>query len=345
MACRGKRVRALIRGMNLRLLALSLLLFTSSGDSAAANPGLITPFAYLDQWGDEAVRQMVLHEIPACITLAQGMLESGNGNSKLAAESNNHFGIKCHSDWTGGRAYHDDDKKGECFRAYESAVRSFEDHSDFLGQSRYASLFELRLSDYKGWARGLKACGYATNPQYASKLIDLIERYDLTRFDKQGLSILKSDGVLDDFVSAPQTSVLPDAGQHAAAITGVELSANDIQFVIAQEDESFSDLAEKYGMMHWQFCRYNEVPRDHRPSAGEVVYLQPKRSRGATDWHTVEEGETLRGIAHAHGIKFRSLLRKNGLEPDALAKPGEELSLKWRLTEDGELPFYALGRK
>ena len=327
--------------MNLRLFSLSFLLLSAAYASAAGNQGRLTPIEYLDQWGDEAVRQMVLHKIPASITLAQGMLESGNGNSQLAANSNNHFGIKCHSDWTGGKTYHDDDEKGECFRVYDSAASSFEDHSDFLGRSRYASLFELRMTDYKGWSRGLKSCGYATNPQYANKLIDLIERYDLTRFDKQGLAIMKGKDSLDDLVAAPTTSVFPAASR----IASVKLSENDIQFVLAEEGESFSDMSEKYGMMRWQFYRYNEVPRDYHPSAGEVVYLQPKRLNGASDWHSVEEGETLRGIAHAHGIKFRSLLRKNRLGPDTLVEQGQRLSLRWRLNEAGELPFFAKDRK
>ena len=123
--------------------------------------------AYIERWKDEAIRQMVKHRIPASITLAQGILESGSGKSELSSKSNNHFGIKCHSDWTGGRTYYDDDKKGECFRVYEDARDSYQDHSLFLKRDRYASLFDLRIDDYKGWAKGLKRCGYATSPTYA----------------------------------------------------------------------------------------------------------------------------------------------------------------------------------
>ncbi|MGB0463196.1 MAG: glycoside hydrolase family 73 protein, partial [Flavobacteriales bacterium] len=123
--------------------------------------------AYIERWKDEAIRQMVEHRIPASITLAQGILESGSGKSELSRKSNNHFGIKCHKGWEGGRTYHDDDRKGECFRVYDDARDSYHDHSLFLKRDRYASLFDLRIDDYKGWAKGLKRCGYATSPTYA----------------------------------------------------------------------------------------------------------------------------------------------------------------------------------
>ena len=141
---------------------------------------------YIATWQAEAVAQMQKYGIPASITLAQGILESGNGVSELAQRSNNHFGIKCHSTWTGKRTYHDDDEKGECFRVYDDAKQSYEDHSQFLLRDRYARLFELEPTDYKGWAKGLKACGYATNPKYANLLITLIERHNLQELDVPG---------------------------------------------------------------------------------------------------------------------------------------------------------------
>ena len=147
------------------------------------------PEQYIAEWSDEAVYQMAVHGIPASITLAQGILESGSGRSELAAKSNNHFGIKCHSDWDGERVYHDDDRRGECFRSYDNASESFHDHSEFLKRSRYEALFELKPTDYVRWAKGLKKCGYATNPKYAHLLIDLIERYDLAQYDEQGLAL------------------------------------------------------------------------------------------------------------------------------------------------------------
>ena len=125
-----------------------------------------------------------MYDIPASISLAQGILESGMGYSRLAVEANNHFGIKCHSEWEGKRIYHDDDEKGECFRVYKDPRTSYRDHSLFLtSRSRYNLLFDLKIDDYKGWAKGLKKAGYATDPKYSNKLINLIERYSLDRFD------------------------------------------------------------------------------------------------------------------------------------------------------------------
>ena len=145
----------------------------TEGSKGDGEGSVATNETYIDQWQDEAVRQMQKYGIPASITLAQGILESGNGVSELAQRSNNHFGIKCHSTWTGKRTYHDDDEKGECFRVYDDAKDSYEDHSHFLLRDRYARLFELEPTDYKGWAKGLKACGYATDPSYADRLITL----------------------------------------------------------------------------------------------------------------------------------------------------------------------------
>ena len=140
---------------------------------------------YIKKYAPLAVLEMHKYDIPASITLAQGILESGNGRSQLASKSNNHFGIKCHVGWKGQKVYHDDDEKGECFRKYKFVETSYKDHSEFLsGRRRYASLFKLRKSDYKGWAKGLKKAGYATDKKYPKKLIKIIEEYKLYEFDK-----------------------------------------------------------------------------------------------------------------------------------------------------------------
>lgn len=140
---------------------------------------------YIKKYAPLAVLEMHKYDIPASITLAQGILESGNGRSRLASKSNNHFGIKCHVGWKGAKVYHDDDEKGECFRKYKYVQSSYKDHSEFLsGRRRYASLFKLRKSDFKGWAKGLKKAGYATDKKYPKKLIKIIEEYKLYEFDK-----------------------------------------------------------------------------------------------------------------------------------------------------------------
>ncbi|AGC77339.1 flagellum-specific peptidoglycan hydrolase FlgJ [Nonlabens dokdonensis] len=143
---------------------------------------------YVDDYKDVAMEEMKLYKIPASITLAQGILESGSGSGRLAVEANNHFGIKCHTGWTGGRIYHDDDEDQECFRTYNDASYSYRDHSLFLkDRKRYAGLFLLDIDDYKGWARGLRRAGYATDKRYPQKLISLIERYELYRYDNIAL--------------------------------------------------------------------------------------------------------------------------------------------------------------
>ena len=299
----------------------------------------LTPHDYIDMWGEVAVSQMVTHHIPASITLAQGILESGNGNSDLAARSNNHFGIKCHSDWDGRRTYHDDDEKGECFRVYKNAAESFDDHSAFLKRSRYAELFELDITDYKGWARGLKKCGYATNPKYAGLLIDLVERYELQRFDEEGLALMERQ---EDIARAKDD--LAATRLHWAAGREVWISDNDITYLIAGPSDSYETLAKELDMMPWQFYRYNEIQRsagEHTLKGGEIVYLQPKRNVGNVDWVTVSEGESLYEIAQEHGIKLNAIIRKNRLGPGHALQAGDRLSLRWKLNREGELPWLA----
>lgn len=151
------------------------------------NQGKVNDFtiAYIGKYKNIAIDKMERYKIPVSITLAQGILESGNGLSTLAKKANNHFGIKCHSGWKGKKVYHDDDKKNECFRKYESAEGSFNDHSKFLiGRGRYEFLFDLKPDDYKGWAKGLKKAGYATDRKYPKKLISFIETFELYKYDE-----------------------------------------------------------------------------------------------------------------------------------------------------------------
>jgi hypothetical protein len=296
-----------------------------------------TPQEYIAQWSDVAIRQMIDHRIPASITLAQGILESGNGNSELARVSNNHFGIKCHSDWTGSRAYHDDDEQGECFRVYDDASASFHDHSEFLKRTRYAELFELEVTDYRGWAKGLKRCGYATNPQYADKLIDLVERYELYVYDDQALKLMEQDAAFD----VARTDL---AKTRLVGGREILLSDNAIQYVVALPGDTYEALAHSLDLMRWQFYRYNEVERksgDHALEAGEIVYLQPKRSHGMETWTTVQEGETLWAVSQRTGVSMKAIVRKNRLTVGEPLQAGTRLALKWRLTKEGTAPWYA----
>ena len=170
-------------GNILRKIFFILLMLSVLGLEAQNRQKNKLTLDYIDKYKDIAMTEMVLNKIPASITLAQGILESGNGQSELATKGNNHFGIKCHSDWKGKKMYKDDDAPNECFRVYNDAAESYRDHSAFLKRDRYKDLYELKITDYKGWAKGLKAAGYATNPKYPELLIELIERYELTNLD------------------------------------------------------------------------------------------------------------------------------------------------------------------
>ena len=279
---------------------------------------------------------MELYKIPASITLAQGVLESGNGVSELAKKSNNHFGIKCHKDWEGGRTYHDDDEKGECFRVYDDPKDSYVDHSNFLLRDRYSSLFELDITDYNGWAKGLSKCGYATNPKYPELLITIIERHELFKLDT-------GDWTDESEAVADAEAVKKDGEKLHTARTlySVSTTENGIQFVYAAEGDDIKKLAKKLDMMEWQFRKYNDIGKKHIFKKGEIVYLQPKRNRGTEDWHTVRKGETLWSISQKYGIKLKSLRKKNNLEKGTHLITGMKLSLRCKLKEDGSLPWHA----
>jgi len=340
-------------------IAMWMMLWLSIGLSitASAQPAeLSASEQYVEQWADEAVYQMALHGIPASITLSQGILESGNGNSQLAIKSNNHFGIKCHGKWTGDKVYHDDDAKNECFRAYENAAESFQDHSEFLKKSRYESLFVLEPTDYKGWAKGLKKCGYATNPKYASKLIGLIERYDLERYDEKGLTLAADRAAFAETKNA--TDLLQrntkrnvnaratnphKSGEALSGIRSVQLSENEIRYTLANSGDSYESLAKELDMMNWQLYRYNGIKRNaksapYRPAAGEMVYLQPKRIRGKSDWLILRDGESIWEASQRSGVSVKSLVRKNRLTEETPLPESGKLSLKWRLTPEGKMP-------
>jgi len=294
---------------------------------------------------------MVQHGIPASITLAQGILESGNGNSELARSSNNHFGIKCHGTWSGRKTYHDDDAAGECFRAYDDPADSYADHSAFLKKPRYARLFDLEVTDYKGWAHGLKSAGYATHPSYAQMLIDIIERNDLTTFDARGLELLgRHDATAWTGPQRSDEANLAGSDRFRPAGTigrnrELRLSGNRVLFIVAKAGDTFEDLAYELDMMPWQFYRYNDVERKkglaHRVEPGEVIYLQPKRDHAATDWHVVAQGETIRDIAQRYGIRLQSLISLNLLQPGEAPKPGDLLSLRWQMAAGGRLHWTA----
>lgn len=247
--------------------------------------------SYIARYSDIAVEQMKKYGIPASITLAQGLLESDAGRSSLTTKCNNHFGIKCHSDWKGRTMYHDDDEKQECFRCYRNAEDSFRDHSVFLvNGARYQSLFKLSVTDYKGWAKGLKAAGYATSPTYATKLIEIIERYGLDRYDKKGGVRLKS-------------------GQ----LPHQPLLVNGQRCVRLREGETLKDIAREYNMTLNLLRRFNEVDRKFNPPAGTQIFLERKKSRADKEHRTyvVKKGDSLWSISQQFGVSVSSLAKRN----------------------------------
>ena len=273
--------------------------------------------AYIDQYKDLAIEQMLKYNIPASITLSQGLLESGAGRSWLTKSSNNHFGIKCHG-WTGRRVFHDDDERGECFRAYDNPRQSFEDHSRFLAtQSRYARLFNYARTDYKSWARGLKQCGYATNPQYASKLIQIIELYNLNQYDKAKK--------FDQFMVKHSTEdgVAPDGNFH------VIKAYNKNYYVIARKGDSFQSLSKELCIGKRKLAKYNERSYKEELAAGDVIYLKKKRKKATKEYknrpHIVQNGKSMYLISQKYGIRLSSLYKKNHLSPDYQIKVGDKL--------------------
>jgi LysM repeat protein len=274
---------------------------------------------YIERYSQEAVKEMHAYGIPASITLAQGILESGDGNSPLAKYANNHFGIKCHKGWNGPVFIQDDDEKNECFRKYYSAEESYRDHSLFLKSRKwYEPLFELKISDYKGWAHGLKKAGYATNPKYAELLIRLIEDHELYKYDK--LKEIPSYTQQAD----PSTTVKPEALDLNISLK------NNVKFIIARKGDSVFKLAKELELAPWQIFKYNDFGKHATIHEGDVIYLQPKRNKASESFHIVKKGETIRSISQLHAVKMKKLYRYNNLIPGNEPAAGDTLNLRKR---------------
>lgn len=305
------------------ILRLFLLLLLSIPLCVSAQYKM-TPQEYIDLYKPLAMASMSEYKIPACITLAQGLLESGNGGSELTVKANNHFGIKCRKSWVGPRVYHDDDAKGECFRKYRSARASYADHSQFLtGSPRYASLFKLDITDYKGWARGLKAAGYATNPRYAEILIDLIERYKLQNL-RAGRGAKLGGGI---FGSSRGGGDLQE--QKAWFKTHPVERNNGLRAIVAVSGDSFATIAAKYHTSERRLLKINDMPRGAELKSGMAIYIDPKatRSRKAAS-HRVNSGESYHSISQKYGIKLKSLLKMNPTTRISPPRVGQVLMLR-----------------
>ena len=274
-------------------------------------------------WKETAIRQMNEYKIPASITLAQGILESGNGNSDLARQANNHFGIKCH-EWRGESFYKDDDQKGECFRKYQAAEKSYEDHSLFLtGKTRYSALFTLEMTDYKAWAQGLKDAGYATNPKYPQLLTEIIERLRLNELDQN--SPVVSNKKTETEKKAAKTILM--ANTH----TVQKHENNGIPYIIAKKGDTYYRISKEFQLGLWQLYKYNDFSdkKDYLEE-GDIVYIQPKKRKSKSKaFFEAKEDVSLRNIAQKEGIKIQHLMKMNNISsPDELIQKGKKIALK-----------------
>lgn len=282
---------------------------------------------YIQRYQQLAIEEMIRSGIPASITIAQGILESNNGNSELARKSNNHFGIKCKKGWKGKKVYYDDDHRNECFRSYKTAEESYIDHSNFLLENpRYRFLFDLKPTDYKGWAKGLKKAGYATAHDYDKRLIKIIEQEKLYLLDKKM--------PINQLANFEQKAIGRDGVHNALVIspfnTHKKLKINGLKAVIAHEEDSYELIAKEFGLNSWELYRYNDQVAGYRPVPQEVVYLQRKKRRASKSkpTHMVEAGESLHYISQLYGIRLKPLQRRNHMAQGEIPRPGQIIKLR-----------------
>ena len=303
---------------------------------------------YIDRYKHIAVEQMERYGIPASITMAQGILESDCGNSLLSLRSNNHFGIKCKSNWRGGKVYHDDDAKGECFRAYPSVEASYFDHAEFLdSQPRYDSLFAYASDDYRSWARGLKAAGYATAPDYAQRLVRIIEesqlylldrpdgerlyaqRYGLSRDPEEWFS---SQSSVEELA---RTGGAVDPDNYRVTINAHQgynvYATNGVHYVLAKEGDTFENIGQKFRISARNLRKFNDLKdKKAQPLTGEVVYIERKKKRweGNAHTHICRQGETAYAVGQSYAIRTRSIEKLNRLKPGSTLEKGQQIRIK-----------------
>jgi LysM repeat protein len=314
---------------------------SSAGDSAR-----MSREDYIVLHQADAVKDMQKTGVPASITLAQALLESEDGNSTLAKQANNHFGIKC-AEWMGPTFTKDDDKQDECFRKYNSVLESYDDHSNFLRtRERYAFLFKLDLTDYKGWAKGLKKAGYATNPEYASRLIKIIEDYQLTLLDK-GKNIRLEINTASEPVASTGTSPIHEMApipeksspkyerKYETPVTIVDiftkrkvLTNNGVDYVIAKKGDTFKSLSKELELGYWQLPKYNEMNEDSPIKEGQIIYIKPKNSETSKTFYVTKEGDTIHSISQELGIKSKYIYKWNNLSNDQEIQSGQKIWLQ-----------------
>lgn len=351
-----------------KTVALLLLIMVGFGSVNAQEQTQERPMTraeYVEKYKSIAIAHMKRFGIPASITMAQGILESGAGNSELARKSNNHFGIKCKKYWTGAKVYHDDDAKGECFRAYPTVEASYEDHAKFLDESpRYDSLFAYPSDDYRSWARGLKACGYATAPDYAERLVKIIENMKLYLLDQEGKSspatpttpttegskvepkqttenaiyesksesAPKANAIKETSVAVSDERVNPNAFRvtvNSHKGYGV-YRANHTSYVVAKEGDTFESIGKIFEISSSLLRSFNDVSKDEKLTKGSIVYIERKQTQwlGNAMQHKVAKNETIYSLSQLYGIRLHSLLQLNKMHDGQEVKEGDVIQLQ-----------------
>lgn len=310
--------------MRFIVLCFFILLCPARQQAGEAQAKLPVYENYIKQYAQLAVRHQKNYRIPACITLAQGLLESGAGRSELARKSNNHFGIKCHTEWKGSKVYHDDDKRNECFRKYKSVEDSYEDHSLFLtGRARYAELFKLDVKNYKAWAKGLQKAGYATDRAYANRLIKLIEDYELYRYDSVQERSDKKE------VAEKKKKANPEK-QPPPAIKRLVYNTQGLDYIYARSQDDFDRIAEDTGLGAKELQVYNEVSEHFPLQEGDIVYLEKKKRKADKPHyeHVVQIGESMHSISQKYGMQVKKLYKINKRKEDYVPVEGDVLRLR-----------------
>lgn len=296
---------------------------------------------YIETYRSLAIAEMQRTGVPASIKLAQGIHETMAGTSDLVKKSNNHFGIKCKSNWTGESVSHDDDARGECFRKYEQAADSYKDHSDFLkNSSRYATLFKLDPLDYSAWAYGLKKAGYATNPKYPQIIIRLIEDYHLQDYTLIAMGKMQTPAEWASVASIEsnnKATIIPAAGiiQEEPIKKQVpnyplgEFKINDTRVVFVKKETPLLAIAQQYNVSLSRLLEFNEIPEMETLGEDQLIYLQRKKKTGQNEFHVVKTGETVQEIARDEAIRLESLLAYNHLQSQGQQPAvGEQLYLR-----------------
>ncbi len=328
--CSGRSV-IMLKTISYLIIALCLSLLPAR---IFSQPGeRMTAEDYIHKYRIIAINEMNQYRIPASITLAQGLLETDNGNSELARLANNHFGIKCKNDWTGKTYLKDDDEADECFRKYDSPYESYADHSLFLtSRERYRSLFELDIMDYRGWARGLKAAGYATNPEYDKSLIRIIEELSLHVLDDQfvpnQILIVNGSEIQQDTSMAYLMSPVDSIPSESFFSTFRRIYVNNgVKLILAKKNDTYYKIATDFAIYSYQIPKYNELPKRGAPAEGQVIYIKKKKKKSSFDYHVVRHRQTMHDIGQKYAIRLKTLYRMNEMRKDDHLAEGQLIRL------------------